>query len=282
MKKGIQILIAMFLVASTAKANNNGNLPSTFEANYSYNNAVNFFEKGIEFFVFTNGDFDFDTRFNNRGLRINRNFRGQIRSIGNVFISYDFRGNVTKIGNVFIRYSRGRLTSVGDLRVRYDNWNDPIFYGNVRNYYYNNGIRFNVSFGDVFDYNHAYFNRNDFSINYVQFREDNSYYYYKARQNAKIGKRSKIIKRRKPASFNANRKVVRNNKNIGTYRKASPVNTKRVVTTDRRSNSTVNRGTKNSKRVVTEKRAVTNQKKRISTNKNVESSRKATKRKSRN
>ena len=245
MKKGILILLGMFMIVSTIEAKDGEILSNKLnnETSYNvYNNAVNFFERGIEFFVFTNGEFDFDTRFNNRGIRINRDFRGRIRNVGNVFISYDIRGNVTRIGTVLIRYSRGILTNVGDLSVRYDHWNTPIFYGNVRNFYYDNGIRFNVSFGDVYAHNDVYFSRSDFGRNYAQFREDNNFYYYKARPNANIGKRSTILKRRKPVSV-TRKSFVRNNTN--SYRKTPPNN--RATTNNRaissRSSSNVYRNT---------------------------------------
>mgnify|MGYP003641945987 FL=1 len=235
MKKGILILLGMFMIVSTVEAKNGENLSIKLnnETSYNlYNNAVNFFESGIEFFVFTNGEFDFDTRFNSRGIRVHRDFRGRISNVGNVYIRYDIRGNVTRIGDVLIRYSRGLLTNVGDLSVRYDHWNTPIFYGNVRNFYYNNGVRFNVSFGDVCDYNDVYFSRNDFGRNYAQFREDNNYYYYRARPNAKIGKRSTIIKRRKPVAV-SRQNYVRNNTN--SYRKTA--SNKRVVANNRATSS---------------------------------------------
>lgn len=243
MKKGILILLGMFMMVSTMEAKNDEILSNkvTNDISYNvYNNAVNFFERGIEFFVFTNGEFDFDARFNNRGIRINRDFRGRITNVGNVLIRYDRRGNVIRIGSVLIRYSRGLLTNVGDLRVRYDHWNTPIFYGNVRNFYYNNGVRFNVSFGDVCDYNDVYFSRNDFGRNYTQFREDNNFYYYRARPNANIGKRSTILKRRKPVSTNR-QNFVRNSNN--SYRKTAP-NSRQI--SDRSSTNTYRNSNQNS------------------------------------
>lgn len=194
-----------------------------FRVNYSYNNAVNFFERGIEFYVFTNGNFDFDTNSRNRRTRIDRDYSGKIRRIENVTISYDYRGNVTRIGNISLRYYRDRLTNVGDLRVRYDSWGNPLFYGNVRDYYYNNGIRFNISFGDVCNYNDSYFYGNDFRTNYSKFREDKNYYYYRAKTNAKIGKRSTILKRRKPVNSVRNSTSTRDRRN-NSYRKPTDVN----------------------------------------------------------
>lgn len=206
-------------MVSTIEAKKVNHIPSSFSTPYFYNDAVNFMEKGVEFFIFTNGNFDFDIRSNDRRMRIRRNFKGQIRSIGNVYIRYDIRGNVTRIGNIAIRYFRGRLVNVGDLRVRYDRWEYPVFYGNVRDFYYNNGIRFNVSFGDICNYNDAYFLRNDFSRNYAQFREDRNFYYYKANPNARIGKRSTILKRRKPVSVNNSRRKITDTSSRNSYRK---------------------------------------------------------------
>ena len=262
-------------MVSTIEAKNGENLSKKLENEISYNvynNAVNFFESSIEFFVFTNGEFDFDTRFNSRGIRVYRDFRGRITSVGNVFIRYDRRGNVTRIGDVLIRYSRGLLTNVGDLRVRYDHWNTPVFYGNVRNFYYNNGIRFNVSFGDICDYNDVYFSRNDFGRNYAQFREDNNFYYYRARANANIGKRSTILKRRKPVSANR-QNFVRNNTN--SYRKTASKN--RAVTNNRatssRSSSNVNR---NSNQNTTTKRSPASTSRIPNTSRDSDTRRKAT------
>jgi hypothetical protein len=256
MKKGILILIGMFIMVSTVKANTDKKTPNRIEANYAYNNAVNFVEHGIEFYIFTNGDFDFNTLENNSyydyngsriknnsHLRIDRDYRGRITRVENVFISYDYRGNVSRVGSIFIRYYRDRLTKVGDLNVRYDRYGYPVFYGNVRDYYYNNGIRFSINFGDVCDYNDAYFYRSDFSRNYNRFREDANFYYYKANPNAKIGKRSTIIKRRKPATtIDRNRDIKRNSNN--SYRK--PSNDKRtevIKDTRRNTTSTIDRNT---------------------------------------
>ncbi|MDD7914504.1 hypothetical protein [Polaribacter ponticola] len=255
MKKGILILLGMFMMVSTVEAKKGDNLPNRIRVNYSYNNAVNFIERGVEFYIFTNGDFDFDTNFNNRynrnnSIRINRDYRGRIRNVGNVFINYDRRGNVTRIGNVFIKYYRGQLSKVGDLRVRYNRNGYPFFYGNVKEYYYDNGIRFNINFGDVCDFNDRYFYRNDFRNNYSQFREDNNFYYYKAKPNAKIGKRSTILKRRKPVNKTDRRKTIKRNSS-NSYRKQTTTDSNLRI--DTRRNSTFkktdkrNRITNNSK-----------------------------------
>jgi hypothetical protein len=244
MKKGILILLGMFMMVSTVEANQGKKTPNKIGFNYSYENSVNFEERGIEFFIFTNGEFDFNTNFNNSnydyngnrtGINISRDYKGRIARIGNSSINYDSYGNVTRIGNVFMRYYRGQLTDVGHLKVRYDHWGNPTFYGNVKNNYYNyNGVKINLNIGDIFSYNDSYFSRNDFRANYKRIREDKNFYYYRANPNANIGKRSKTLRRRKPASTTL-KNTPNTRRSNTTYRKPSNVNTKRNVTTVKKS-----------------------------------------------
>jgi len=207
------------MMVSNIEAKKSDHQPELFKLNYySYANTVNFSERGIDFFVFLNGDFDFDLNYS-RNIGISRDFRGRIKTIGNVSVRYNLRGNVTRIGNIYINYFRNRITRVGDLRISYDRWGTPKFYGNIRNYYFDNGIRFNVSYGDVCNFNDPFFYRNDFRRNYTQFREDRKFIYYKARPNASIGSRSKILKRRKQSRVHEiNTKTTRRNSN-SSYRK---------------------------------------------------------------
>ncbi|PQJ72323.1 hypothetical protein [Polaribacter butkevichii] len=254
MKKGLLIVLGMFLMTSTIEATNSKESATNIRYNYAYENAVNFEERGIEFFIFTNGEFDFNTQFNdsyydyngNRirresNIRIYRDYRGRIERIGNSSVNYDHYGNVTRIGNVFMRYHRGRLTEVGHLKIRYDAWGNPNFYGNVKdNYYSYNGLRINLNIGDIFDYNHAYFSHRDFSRNYSKIREDRNYYYYRANPNSKIGSRSKILRRRKSvASILHKKPTIR--RNVTTYRRPSTVNTKRITSNGKRTNNTTYR-----------------------------------------
>ncbi len=84
--------------------------------------------KGIDFFIFPNGEFDFNAhQIHNRhygkrhmGVRIERNRYGEIRRVGNVFINYNRHGQVSRIGNVFIRYNRrGLVAEVGKIKLKY-------------------------------------------------------------------------------------------------------------------------------------------------------------------
>ncbi|TXD46527.1 hypothetical protein [Polaribacter sp. IC073] len=232
MKKGVLILLGMFLMVSTVEAKNGNYLSENIRGNYAYENSVNFIERGVEFFIFTNGDFDFNSNYNDTyydhngirarksGITIERDYKGRIRRVGSVFINYDFRGNVSRVGTIFMRYYRNRLTDVGNLSVKYNRYGEPIFYGNVKdNYYYDNGIRINLNIGTIWNYNDAYFYKSDFRRSYTKFREDNRYYYYKSNKKYKSGKRGKILKRRKPANTNRNNRTYKKHDNI-SYRKS--------------------------------------------------------------
>ena len=229
MKKSIFILLGIFIMVSTVEANHGKKSPSRIGFNYTYENSVNFEERGIQFFIFTNGEFDFNSNSNyynshvNRERGIYRDYRGRITRIGNSFIRYNSYGNVIRIGNVFMKYYRGKLTDVGHLKVRYDYWGNPTFYGNVKNnYYHYNGLKINLNIGDICSYRDPYFYGNHFRANYLRIKEDNNYYYYRANQNAEIGKRSKILRRRKPNSTSLKNTSIRNV--TLSYRKPSNLN----------------------------------------------------------
>lgn len=226
MKKGILLFLGIMTIA-TVNAKDIKKSTNKIGVNYRYNDAISFVERGIKFHVFLDGNFDFNThpthdryydyngrRFNN-GVRIERDYDGRVRRVGNVFINYDYRGNVMRIGNVYMRYKFGQLSRVGNLKIKYDRWGNPLFRGNVkrhkRGYYYNENnfnddyeydegdceIEININIGNIFDYNDVYFYNREFTNNYRRYKEDDNFLYYRANPNANIGKRSKIIKRRK-------------------------------------------------------------------------------------
>jgi hypothetical protein len=147
-------------------------------------------ERGIEFFVFPNGDFDFNTRPQdsqgdyfyrtagkrgtavsarrpiNYGTRIEHDSFGRIRRVGNTFINYDSRDRVNRIGTVYMRYNRHSLTQIGGMQIVYNRRGDIInMFGNVK------GGR---NQGYVYQSNYDY----DYASNNP--RNDDDYYYYKA------------------------------------------------------------------------------------------------------
>lgn len=229
MKKAL--LLFLGIMSFVAVSANDKNVPSekTITIN-RYDEAISFIERGVQFHVFLNGDFEFDTpnrnyyKYNNRryrqnNIRIDRDYKGRIKRIGSNYIRYDYRGNVTRIGNIRIYYRRGVVRKVGDLKVSYNNWGDPYFYGNVHRDYYDSGIQFSLNFGTIFNHNDRYFYEHSFKNNYRKYREDKHYYYYKVKPNGKVGKRGKLIKRRKAGvttrrnSTYTKRKIAPNKKN---------------------------------------------------------------------
>jgi hypothetical protein len=107
-----------------------------------------FMERGVEFFIFPDGQFDFNTRpsngemyykqsrrtsavnktygapanFQNRnyGVKIEHDNRGRVRRIGNVMINYDANDRVKRVGSVYMAYNRYALTQVGGLQIIYN------------------------------------------------------------------------------------------------------------------------------------------------------------------
>jgi len=170
---------------------------------------ISFVERGIEFFIFPDGSFDFNTQFidhyynNSRrntinasyngprvsinyssshrpGTYISRDRNGTIRSIGNVFLNYDRYGKITRVGSVFIDYGRGRnatLTQVGGLRVNYNRWGEI---ASIRGFV-NQENRF-IAYNNIREHN-------EYANNYGHYDNDDNYYYYKS--NGEVKKQKK-------------------------------------------------------------------------------------------
>lgn len=233
MKKALLLFLGMMSFVAVSANDKNVSTEKTITIN-GYDEAVSFIERGVQFHVFLNGDFEFDSpnrnyyKYNNRryrqnNIRIDRDYQGRIKRVGSNYIRYDYKGNVTRIGNIKIYYRRGFVRKVGALKVSYNNWGDPYFYGNVHRDYYDSGIQLSLNFGSVFNYNDRYFYDYSFKNNYRKYREDKHYYYYKVKPNGKVGKRGKLIKRRK-----AGVTTRRNNNNSYIKRKIAP-NRKTII-----------------------------------------------------
>jgi len=155
-KKGLLLILGMLMMVSTAEATDGAMKISKKDYNYRYGTtSIQFFEKGVKFYVFPNGEFDFDTKRKSRyttqyvyrngrryktrvpysRVRISRDYRGRIRSIGNTFINYNRYGKVSRIGSVFVDYNRRRMTRIGGLKIKYDRYGNVRYYGQVKNRY---------------------------------------------------------------------------------------------------------------------------------------------------
>lgn len=205
MKKITLLVVSIFLVGSVANASEIINLSDEnykMNVRFDENEPIHFTERGIEFFVFSNGEFDFNTRpedsqgdyyyktaghrgadvsvnrhQENFGVKIERDSFGRIRRIGNTFINYDYTDRVSRIGSVFMRYNRFALSQVGGLQIIYNRYGQIVdIYGSVKGYYRNSGyVNNDHDYRNNNGHNNDYYNNdnNDDSNN------DDHYYYYK-------------------------------------------------------------------------------------------------------
>jgi hypothetical protein len=166
---------------------------------YRHADPIVFVERGIEFYVFPNGAFDFNTvrtatpnrprgnNFNNTfgapnvqsyygpsnvGVRIEHDHFGRVRRIGNVFVNYDAFGRIRRAGNVYMRYNSFALTQVGNLRIVYNRRGQIIsVYGTVNGFNHGNVYNPGGNFGGNTFYNNGLDN-DDFEGDFHYYRSD--------------------------------------------------------------------------------------------------------------
>lgn len=152
MSKKITLFVAgILLLGSAAKASEFKITDAAFTTNFSADEPISFTERGIEFFVFSNGDFDFNTRPNdsqgeyhyksagrrsaevhrnnkpiNYGVLIEHDSFGRVRRVGNTFINYDYNDRVSRIGSVYMKYNRTLLDQVGNMKILYNRRGDIV------------------------------------------------------------------------------------------------------------------------------------------------------------
>jgi hypothetical protein len=175
MKKITLLVTVIFLVENAVHAQVRS-LTNNCENNLTINQPLAFNERGIDFFVFPNGEFDFNTEpisnteivyrkgrpnFNgNVGVIIEHDNQGRIRRIGNVFLNYDYQNRIKRIGSVYMRYNRYSLTQIGGMRLLYDRRGNLV---NTRGFIKGNGIRYGYCVANTNDecddYSSLYFRR---------------------------------------------------------------------------------------------------------------------------
>ena len=216
MKKGILFLLGMFMMVSIAEATT-GKFINSNPGYYNYYNEkpVQFMEKGIKFFVYPNGDLDFNMNSRARlttqyiytngrryakkvpfsKVRISRDNFGRIKRIGSVLINYNRMGKVSKVGSVYIDYRHKKLARVGGLRIRYNSYGGVSYFGQVkfRNYQRNYNHLYD---GMILNYDDNYFYHDNFYDNFDQFDEDDNYYFYRSKKG-NDRKKDKVLKRKK-------------------------------------------------------------------------------------
>ena len=208
MKKITLLVASIFLIGSgvaNATERNNNRSPVDFR------NAdpIVFTERGVEFYIFPDGEFDFNTRPSNGniyyksgrrngpnmtygspsngqnrnyGVKVEHDYSGKVRRIGNVFINYDANDRIKRVGSVYMSYNRYALTQVGGLQIIYNRRGQIVdFVGTVnggREYQYSqNNNDYNYQ-----DYGNNQNNNNDNNHDYGnnQNSNDQDYNYYKS------------------------------------------------------------------------------------------------------
>jgi len=230
MKKITLVLATMLLsvtFSTTAKATSDPNQSDLRNSNrYRFSQPIMFMERGIEFYVFHNGEFDFNTKrpsgysninyknnrsrhyginrsygapgvrykYNrNKGVLVTHDRLGRVHRVGNVFINYDAYGRVKRIGSVYMKYYRRNLEQVGGLQLQYNRWGKLIsITGKVK--YVDKGCGFCGMTGcstshlgdDYNDDHHDDWNDRD------DWQDDNiDVYYYKKAKNRLKNRRSR-------------------------------------------------------------------------------------------
>jgi len=192
-----------------------------------------FVERGVEFLIFPDGSFDFNTEFGNQvygdyyrgtnrsrrgsinatygapgthvnytrprrpGTLVTHDRWGNVRRVGNVFINYDWYGRVKRLGSVYVRYNRrGLISQVGGLRLIYARNGRLIRTTGFVNYH-NQGCGFcgttSCSVDHFGDGNYIDWHDGDYDDD----DDDDDFYYYRQNGKQKKFKRKKFKKRYK-------------------------------------------------------------------------------------
>ncbi len=188
MKKITLLVASILLVGNVAKASEIINFSGeAFTNRFSIEEPIEFVERGVTFYVFPNGEFDFNTanstnsdvlyrngrrNFNqtygvssNGGVKIEHDAMGRVRRIGNVFINYDFDNRIKRIGSVYMTYNRFALSQIGGLRIVYNRRGEIVdMFGSVKGYYSN--YHYNTNCNYDYDSNSGSESQNNDNIFY--------------------------------------------------------------------------------------------------------------------
>lgn len=55
-----------------------------------------------------------------QGVRVEHDYQGRVRRVGNVYINYDAYDRVKRIGSVYMSYNRFALSQIGGMRFAYN------------------------------------------------------------------------------------------------------------------------------------------------------------------
>lgn len=234
MKRLLLVFASLLVGLSTASATtlDTKNPHERFDRNKKtrYAQPISFMERGVEFLIFPDGSFDFNTNtynnsnsntyygtsgrrssinvgyrgpnvsvnyssnryLNNRGVSIVRDYNGKVSRIGNVYLNYDRYGRITRAGSVFINYNRGHgyLKQVGDLHVNYNRWGELVSLRGQVNRY-NQNCNTCGMIGCNHDHDGVYYAHNDRDYDHGDHRYKDDDKYYYFKQNGEVIKHKK-------------------------------------------------------------------------------------------
>ena len=148
----ITLLVASIFLLGGGAANAAEKIAFSVEkkssVDYKRAKPIVFIERGVEFFLFPDGQLDFNARpttgrdmyYNsnsrrdanrtyvaanpyknkNYGVNVDYDKRGRIKRVGDVAISYDSYDRVKRVGSVYMTYNRYSLEQVGGLQIIYN------------------------------------------------------------------------------------------------------------------------------------------------------------------
>jgi len=177
--KKITLLVASIFLMGGVVANAADRNERRSPVDFRNADPIVFTERGIEFYIFADGQLDFNTRpsnsemhyregrrsFENRsfgkhenyqdrnyGVKVERDNMGRVRRVGNVFVNYDAYGRIKRVGSVYMAYNRYALDRVGGLQIIYNRRGQIVdMVGAV-----NGGRDYQYSQNDRDDNNHDY------------------------------------------------------------------------------------------------------------------------------
>ena len=179
--KKITLLVASIFLMGGIVANAADRNDRRSPVDFRNADPIVFTERGVEFYIFADGQFDFNprpsngdahyksgrrngenrsygTRENfqrkNYGVKVDRDNMGRVRRVGNVMINYDANDRVKRVGSVYMAYNRYALDRVGGLQIIYNRRGQIVdMVGAV-----NGGRAYQYSQNDRDDNNHDYGN----------------------------------------------------------------------------------------------------------------------------
>jgi hypothetical protein len=191
--KKITLLVASIFLMGGVVANAADRNERRSPADFRNADPIVFTERGIEFYIFADGQLDFNTRpssgevyyksgrrngenrlYGNRdnfqkrnyGVKVEHDNMGRVRRVGNVFVNYDASGRIKRVGSVYMGYNRYALDRVGGLQIIYNRRGQIVdFVGAV-----NGGRAYQYSQNDRDDNNYDYDNHQNSNV------QDDVYY----------------------------------------------------------------------------------------------------------